>query len=51
MPAAGVLAVCPLHIALQVRFVPVVVTVNAVGSVMVTDAFALHPLASVVVTI
>ena len=51
MPAAGVLAVCPLHTVLQVRFVPVVVTVNAVGSVRVTGVFTLHPFASIAVTL
>ena len=51
MPPAPVPVAAPIHTPLHVKFVLVVLTVNAVGSVMVTGVFALHPLASVVVTI
>jgi hypothetical protein len=40
-----------MHTPLHERFVLVVLTVNAVGWVIVTLVFALHPLASIAVTV
>ena len=51
MPPAPVPVAAPMHTALHDRFVLVVLTVNAVGSVMVIGVFALHPFASIAVTL
>ena len=51
MPPPGLAVSVPFAAPLQVMFVSVIVTLSAVGAVIVTEAVAVHELASTTVTV